>query len=76
MVEWSVVFNSPHLTGIISSWELSHLVVIVIDENFPKSEELELFAINTKIIQTYKIQLDKIEQHFSYIYKSRDRHYS
>jgi len=54
MVEWFVVFNSPHLTGIISSWELSHLVVIAIDENIPKSDELELFTINTKIIHCFR----------------------
>jgi len=66
MVEWFVVFKNSHLTGIISSWEFSHQVVIIIDENFPKTE-LDLFIVNTKIIQTYKIQLDKIEQQFSHL---------
>jgi len=52
MVEWFVVFNNPHLTRMIFSWEFSHQVVIIIDENFPKTEEIELFIINTKIIHT------------------------
>jgi len=45
MVGWFVVFNNSHLTGIISSWEFSHQAVIIIDENFPNSEELELFIV-------------------------------